>query len=692
MRLHSASIAIAFSVGLASTPAMAQKSESRDVPADDEIVVTASNREQRLIDAPASITVITSELLAKRPNADLTDALRDAEGINITGNSNTRDIYIRGMPGDYTLLMVDGIRQSTRDSRTNGTGGYEQRFTPPVAAIDRIEVVRGPMSTLYGSDAIGGVINIITRKIPEKWEGSLGADYVVQEHNKSGNWWQGQYYLSGPVIGDTLGVQTWGRIYRRTEDKIVSGNYGARDYNLTGRIAWKPAPGQEVLLEGNTTRVKKEASAGKTLASTGTSNHNVTRRTAGAIRWNGDWNWATSKLSVMREASHYRSWTDDGDGTYTQATRNPKITNTVADALFTVPLAGTPIGDHTLSFGGQYIWNRLVDINPGLRDTVQRTYTIWQRALFIEDEWRITRQFALTGGIRWDDHQVYGGHWSPRLYAVWDATPSLTIKGGVSTGFRAPDVREIAPGYASTTGGSSCTYGADGTCGVIIGDPDLKAETSTNYEFNVLYHPSANLSLGGTAFHTTFRNKIESGIVYEDDGTAARWEEDTNYILYYNYNVGKSRTQGFEFTARWKPLSNLSLKAGYTYTDSKQLTGDYKGFPLTQTPKHMANARADLDLSNRLSLWTSLAYRGKEVNAALRSGSNGKVLYNADGDAIGRVYPEYFQADIGGSFLLRDAVTLKLGIYNLFDKKLDVADYNWQGDGRRIWMGINARF
>ncbi|MHA3790602.1 TonB-dependent receptor domain-containing protein [Sphingomonas sp. YL-JM2C] len=657
----------------------------------DEIVVTASTREQRLIDAPASISVVTAELLAKRPNADLTDALRDVEGINITGASNTRDIYMRGMPGSYTLIMVDGLRQSTRDTRTNGTGGYEQSFTPPAAAIERIEVIRGPMSTLYGSDAIGGVINIITRKIPDRWGGSVSGDYVLQEHGSSGDWWQGQYYLAGPVVGDTLGLQTWGRVYRRAEDDIVSGNYGARDYNLTGRLTWRPAPGQEILLQGDTTRVKRESNAGSTLASTGTSNYNVTRRNAGSISWNADWSGATSAVSLLRENSHYISYTANTTGSFTQAIRNPRITNTVVNALVNIPLPDSLLGDHTLALGGQYIWNKLTDINPGLRNDVDLQFNIWQRALFIEDEWRLTPQFALTGGVRFDDHQVYGGHWTPRLYAVWNPLSSLTVKGGVSTGFRAPEIRVIAPGYAYTTGGSSCTYGPTGTCGVIISDPDIKAETSTNYEISLNYHPSSNLSVGATAFRTNFRNKIESALVYNADGTIARWSEDTNYRLYYNYNVGKARTQGLEFTARWKPLDILALKAGYTYTDSKQQSGTYIGLPLTQTPKHMANARADLDVTDSLSLWTSLTYRGKEINAGSRVGTNGKPLYQGT-TVVGRIYPSYFQADIGGAYRLRKDVSLKLGIYNITDKRLEVADYNMQGDGRRYWMGVNVDF
>lgn len=106
------------------------------------VVVTASGIEQDIADAPASISVVTREELEKRAFRDLTDALGGIEGVVVTGTSNEKDIYIRGMPGAYTLLLVDGKRQSTRDTRVNGNAGFEQGFIPPLAAIERIEIGR----------------------------------------------------------------------------------------------------------------------------------------------------------------------------------------------------------------------------------------------------------------------------------------------------------------------------------------------------------------------------------------------------------------------------------------------------------------------------------------------------------------------------------------------------------------------
>src|SRR5690606_41593262 len=114
----------------------------------------------------------------------LTDALKDVQGVAVTGPAAEKDIFIRGLPGSYTLLLVDGKRQSTRDARTNGNSGFEQSFLPPANAIERIEVIRGPMSSLYGSDAMSGVTNVITKKVSYQWSGSFRLDDRVQQPPK----------------------------------------------------------------------------------------------------------------------------------------------------------------------------------------------------------------------------------------------------------------------------------------------------------------------------------------------------------------------------------------------------------------------------------------------------------------------------------------------------------------------------
>lgn len=668
-------------------------------------MVTASTRAQSTVKAPASISVVTAEQLENKAYVDLFDAVRDVEGVSVSGGSNFQDILIRGLPGAYTLTLVDGRRQSTREARVNGNGGLEQSFTPPVGAIERIEVVRGPMSSLYGSDALGGVINIITRKVPEGWGGSIGADYVSQQSSESGDWRQAQFYLAGPIASEQLGLQFWGRKLQRDEDDIYNGpsstgSMGSDEYSLSGRLAWTPTPDHEILLQADTSRIERESTAGKTVAPTGRSVRNDHARDSVSLSWNGRWDWGTSALSVMQEEATRETYTADLTGKLIRGIRAPEITNTVYDALFNLPLDGTPLGDHNLVFGGQLIENSLIDINPGDRDNIAKTFEVWQRALFAEDEWSLRDDLALTVGLRWDDHKRYGSHWSPRAYLVWTASDTLTLKGGVSTGFRAPELRAVAEGYAYETGGASCNYGA-GLCGVIIGDPDLKPETSVSYELNALFRPSATLSLNATVFRTDFKDKIDSDRACGPDvnsngicdvpSEVLRWSEDPLYQLYYWYNVSDARIQGLELGGTWRATDALTLKANYTFTDSEQRGGLYSGQPLGRTPEHMANARVDFEATARLNLWGSITYRGEEVNAGLRVGTNGTPIFDG-ARQVGRLYPDYTLVDIGANWKVRDNVALKLGVYNLTDKVLDVATYDYQGDGRRFWLGVNVEF
>nr|WP_314435559.1 TonB-dependent receptor [uncultured Brevundimonas sp.] len=680
---------LASACATAPTLAFAQSQQASQV---DDVVVTASTRAQTVAKAPASISVVTAETLANRPNADLTDALRDVEGVSISGGSNNQDVFIRGLPGSYTLILVDGKRQSTRDSRVNGNAGFEQSFTPPAGAIERIEVVRGPMSSLYGSDAIGGVVNIITRKVPDRWGGSIGGDYVSQENNASGDWSQVQGYLAGPIMEGVLGAQIWGRSYKRDEDRILNGVNKGDDWSLTGRLAWTPNADNEVLLQVDKTDVRRDSNPGANLAANGAANYNTNDRTAYSLGWNGTWDWGTSSLSVLREQTRRETYTyAKASDAFVKAVRAPEITNTVYDALFNLPLEGTRLGDHQLVFGGQYVESKLADVNPGVSASITSNFAVWQRALFVEDEWSINDQLALTVGLRFDDHERYGAHWSPRAYLVWTPNEVWTIKGGVSTGFRAPELRQVAQGYAYTTGGANCTIGPNGTCGVIIGDPAISPESSTNYEVSALWTPSRTLSASATVFRTDFKDKIDSTLVYNSDGSIARWTENSNYRLYYWYNLQDAELQGVELSGRWRPAAALRLKAGYTYTDSEQKSGTYAGLPLARTPKHMANFRADYDFSDHLNLWAAVNYHGEEINAGLRVGANGKPVQNGNVQ-VARLYPSYTTADIGANWRVTPAASIKLGVYNLTDEKINVIDYDFQGDGRRYWVGLNYEF
>ena len=193
--------------------------------AQDTMVVTASGFQQKIQDSAASISVIPRQQIEDKAYRDITDALKDVPGVVVTGGASSSDISIRGMSSKYTLILVDGKRVDTRGTRPNSdNSGIEQGWLPPLEAIERIEVVRGPMSSLYGSDAMGGVINVITRKTSRtEWKGSLHGDATFQENSNSGDIFQTNAYASGPLIEGLLGLRVNGLLSRRAEDKILNG-------------------------------------------------------------------------------------------------------------------------------------------------------------------------------------------------------------------------------------------------------------------------------------------------------------------------------------------------------------------------------------------------------------------------------------------------------------------------------------
>jgi outer membrane receptor for ferrienterochelin and colicins len=184
------------------------------------IVVTAAGFEQKLTDAPASISIITAEEIRQHSFTSLLDAVKFQEGIDV---GTTRDktgqgsVSMRGLTGEYTLILIDGKRQNNHgDIYPNNFGGNAFNHIPPLAAIDRIEVIRGPASTLYGADALGGVINIITKKHTDEWTGSLSVGRSVQTDDDFGDDFTTDFTAMGPIIDNVLSAGIRGSLFEQT--------------------------------------------------------------------------------------------------------------------------------------------------------------------------------------------------------------------------------------------------------------------------------------------------------------------------------------------------------------------------------------------------------------------------------------------------------------------------------------------
>lgn len=486
---------------------------------DNIMVVTASGYEQKIREAAASISVISQNELRQRNYNDLAQALSDVEGVDVnssTGKTGGLDISIRGMPSAYTLILVDGIRQNgTSDVTPNGFGAMNTSFMPPLSAIERIEVIRGPMSTLYGSDAIGGVVNIITKKITKAWASSATLEHTFQENTAFGDSSKFSFYSSGPAVEDQLGLSLRGTIFRRDASRVESSNTGvelsrrgpnpvkADNYNLGGKLFWQLNTQSTLWLDGDIANQKYDNSANQlgTIGARGGYEDTLRYQRRKITLGNdnrldfGTWN---SSLSYNQTENIGRLITNasvpQGSGLAGEK-RLLKNTNIILDSKLVAPLGD----NHMVTLGGQY-WNAIMKDGIVLANNGDEfAQDAW--SLFSEDEWRLLDSLALTYGARYEYQTTFGGHISPRAYLVWDAQDNWTVKGGVSTGYKTPTLAQLHNGLSGVTGQGTITT---------IGNPKLEPESSVNTEVGVYYENETGFGANVTLFHNRFRNKINS--------------------------------------------------------------------------------------------------------------------------------------------------------------------------------------
>jgi outer membrane receptor for ferrienterochelin and colicins len=328
---------------------------------------------------------------------------------------------------------------------------------------------------------------------------------------------------------------------------------------------------------------------------------------------------------------------------------------------------------HITTVGGQYLYEDLQDQGNQLEAGAGlSTLTRWSWALFAEDEWRLTEDFALTGGLRLDRDQNYGSHWSPRLYGVYHLDSQWTVKGGVSTGYRSPDIRAAVDNWGQITGGG-------GDPAIIVGNSKLKPETTVTQELGVIWDDQAGMSAGLTLFRTDFKDQITSQRRCIDSTGNASGQcmigSSAYKFISDRINIDQAQLQGIEAHLDWQLTERLALASNYTFTGSEQQSGALKGKPLDDTPRHMFNTTLDWRTTDSLGTWTRLNYRSSSEKY-LR---NGKVEYT----------PAYTFVDVGATYKVTPDLKLLAGVYNVFDKQIGYDEYHKVLDGRRYSVGVD---
>ncbi len=611
------------------------------------VTVTAAAVETSALTAPASISIISAEQLTQRGVTDLTEAIRNVPGVAVAGAADAENIFIRGLPAEYTMILIDGKRVNTRESRTNGAGGVDQFFMPPVSAIDRIEVVRGPMSALYGTDAMGGVINIITKTPADYWTGSVTLESSFPSASEDSAQKQLSFYVNGPLFGDKLGLQIRGRKLDRTAAERIENNrqVGPDKRDLTDlfvRLHAEPIVGHKMSVEvgQTTTEVGVRDDSRESLA--------LDYKTKVAA-------WDLSAAWHLEQAQRKT----------VGSLRSPETENSILDLKASRPFNW--LGEHQLTLGGQLADAELADFNPGLADNITYSFSSRQKAVFAENSWQLLPEFNLTLGARYTDDDRAKAKFTPRLYALWELKPSLFLSAGVSTGFRTPELRESVEGYYMTSG-----QGRD----VILGTADLKPEESVNSELGLRFENN-RFSWSATVFATDFKNKISTF------ATGDRLQlGNSTYNVFQYYNIDKGRSRGAELSARYQVLPSLGVTTSYSHTETEHRSGSLFGRPLSRTPKDQAELQFDWQTPlTALSAWTALRYQGDSVQ--VQSGSRGNTLVE---------YQGYTTWDLGLNYAVLDSVNLKAVVYNLAGVNITNAEHGSVKNGRTLWLGLTTEF
>ena len=693
----------ALATAMLATGAHAQQSD-RDTTttanADDAIVVTAAGYEQRIKDAPASISLIDRADLEEKRFGSLAEALQDVQGVDVGGEAGKTGgltISMRGMPSDYTLVLIDGRRQNAPGGVTpNGFGETSTSFLPPYSAIERIEVVRGPMSTLYGSDAMGGVVNIITRKVGNRWVGTATAESTIQGDERFGNIQSINAFTQGPVVRDLLGLTLRGSVFHREGSNIAIpgdpaltlGRNPVRSdiYNYGARLTLTPHADHDLWIEYDRNEQRYDNREGRlgTLGSGGYAPEQRFNRSNYVLAHSWRTRLGTLDTTLTRNETETigRLIPNGTPGAVPGSPRALEARNDIVDSRF----AGRE-GPVAFTVGGQYWRARMVE------GVAPEPFRFTQWAGFAEATLTLADSFNITAGARYDDHSTFGDKWSPRAYAVWTINEQLTLKGGVSRGFKTPRVEQIASGIIG--------FGGQGRI-PLLGSPNLVPETSTSYEA-ALYYDSGDVFSGNvTLFNNDFTDKIAAGPGIPNcrftgnpnrPGCLDVGPFPTVDLFSQSINIDKARTRGVEVATSLRFTPAVSLGLNYTYTESEQLSGPEEGLPLIGTPRHMLNGNLRWSIDDKAALWARA-----EVRSSRWRGNNDQQ--RALGDFRG-----YEVFHLGGSYQVTPAFRLAATLYNILDTDYAVylpyasgtttaftPAYSINQEGRRILISANVDF
>lgn len=590
------------------------------------VVVTATKVETPAERLGAAVTVITEDELRAYNYTELHEALRRVPGVEIQrsgGPGKTTSIRIRGAGAAQVQVLVDGMRVK---SPTLGTVDLSD-FS--LDAIDRIEIVRGPQSTIYGADAIGGVVNIITKKGQGPPRGTVHVEGGSYETFRERAGVQGAF---GPFNFNLSGS--------RLDHGGQFDNDDAEQTAFAGRIGydfpWKGA----LSLAGRYTKTEIDLPVDSTLPPPTVFDPNSQQQTE---TWLYNLTYAQPVFRWWEVNARYGQWwnnqgfQDDPPPASDTHTRSQINTRRREFEL----INAFHLGDwNTLTLGGEHRQER--GRNRGsFREEINTA------SVFVQDELRVLDRLFVGGGLRFEDNDTFGSEATPRFsvaFLIRELGTKLRYTWG--EGFRAPTINDLFfPGF---------------------GNPDLKPERSRSWDIGFDQKLWENrIRLGTTYFQNTFEDLIQFAV---DPGTG----------LFLPLNVGAAETQGVESYLDVEPLDWLLLHLNHTFTDTEDLQ---TGKELRRFPRHAWSTGVQVTPHPRLSLFA----QAHVVSSQLESPSTGDRnpgYYRVDLGGTLRLL---------GRVGRMERLELTARIENLTDEKYDEV-LGFRALGLNALVGLRAAF
>ena len=706
-KIHSLALLVNLGIYGVALPLHAEEAASTQTSSDGEtMVVTAA---QQNLQAPGVSTITADEIRKNPPARDVSEIIRTMPGVNLTGNStsgqrgNNRQIDIRGMGPENTLILIDGKPVTSRNSVRLGWRGErdtrgDTSWVPP-ELIERIEVIRGPAAARYGNGAAGGVVNIITKKSSGEWHGSWDTWLDAPEHKDEGSTKRTNFNLTGPLGGDVsfrlygnldkTQADAWdinqGHQSERTgiyADTLPAGREGVENKDINGVLRWDFAPMQSLEFESGYSR-QNNLYAGDTQNTNsndlvkenyGKETNRLYRQTY-SVTWNGGWDNGITTSNWAQYEHTRNSRTPEGLAGGTEGIFDPNASQKFVDIDLDDVLLHSEVNlpfdflvNQNLTLGSEWNQQRMKDMAsnsqtflggniPGYDSTDRSPYSKAEIfSLFTEDNIELTDTTMLTPGLRFDHHSIVGNNWSPSLNLSQGLGDDFTLKMGIARAYKAPSLYQTNPNYILYSKGQGCYASGTGVGCYMMGNDDLKAETSINKEIGLEFKRDGWLA-GLTWFRNDYRNKIEAG--YSPISQTGTGTVTTD--IYQWENIPKAVVEGLEGTINVPVSDTVNWTNNMTYM--LQSKNKQTGERLSIIPEYTVNSTLSWQVQQDFSVQSTFTWYGKQQPK--KYNYQGKP---ASGSETNEVSP-YSIVGLSATWDATKNVSLTGGVDNVFDKR-----------------------